>query len=128
VVPKERVSVGGDEDFRSRFTGAVRVVTSQRIFLPKGMPSLLVPIDFIRGDENRRAVLPDLAERLQHVGGSQDVDLVGFQGVKIGIPDQRLSRKVENKIRTAPKDGFPDFPGIAQIADFVLKPIFELQL
>jgi hypothetical protein len=92
------------------------------------MPSFLVPIDFIRGDENRRAGVPDLAECLQHVGGSQGIDLVRFQGVKIGIPNQRLSRKVENKIRTAPKDGFPDFSAIAEIAEFVLKPILELQL
>jgi hypothetical protein len=35
---------------------------------------------------------------------------------------------VENKIRAASKDGFPYFSGIAQIADFVPKPILELQL
>jgi hypothetical protein len=35
---------------------------------------------------------------------------------------------VENKIRTASKDGFSDFSGIAQIAEFVPKPILKLQL
>jgi hypothetical protein len=39
-----------------------------------------------------------------------------------------LSRKVEHKIRTASKDGFSNFSGIAHIADFVPKPILELQL
>jgi hypothetical protein len=72
--------------------------------------------------------VPQLSERLQHVGGSQGVDFVGFQRTKIGIPDQRLSRKVENKIRTASKYGFSDFSGIAQIADLVLKPILKLEL
>jgi hypothetical protein len=92
------------------------------------MPSLLVPIDFIRGDENRRAGVTQRPQCFEHMGGAHGIDLVRFQGVKIGIPDQRLSRKVENKIRTAPKDGFPDFPAIAEIAEFVLKPILELQL
>jgi hypothetical protein len=90
------------------------------------MPSLLVPIDFIRGDENRRAGVPQLAERLHDVGGSQGVDLVGFQGAKIGIPNQRLCCKVKHKIRTASGDGLPNLPGIAQIAEFVPKPILEL--
>jgi hypothetical protein len=62
------------------------------------------------------------------VGGSQGVDLVGFQRAKIGIPDQRLSSKVEHKIGTASKDGFSNFSGIAQIADFMPKPMLELQL
>jgi hypothetical protein len=35
---------------------------------------------------------------------------------------------VQHKIRAAPKDGFPDFSAIAEIAEFVLKPILELQL
>jgi len=92
------------------------------------MPSLLVPIDFIRGDENRRAGVAQLTERLQHVGGSQSVDLVGFQRSKIGIPDQRLCREVEHKIRAASKDGFSDFPGIAKIAEFMPKPVLKFQL
>jgi hypothetical protein len=87
VVPKERVPIRADENFGGRFTSAVGILSSQRILLPKGMPPLLVPIDFIRGDENRCAGVLDLSERLQHVGGSQDVDLVGFQRAKIGIPD-----------------------------------------
>jgi hypothetical protein len=94
----------------------------------KRVPLFFVFVDFVRGDENRRAGVAHLAECLQHVGGPQGVDLVGFQGVKIGITDQRLSRKVEDKIRPAPKDGFPDFSAIAEIAEFVLKPILELQL
>jgi hypothetical protein len=125
---EKRVSIRADENFGGRFTGTIGILPSQRILLPKGMPSLLVPIDFIRGDENRRAGVAQLTECLQHVGGSQSVDLVGFQRSKIGIPDQRLSRKVEHKIRTTSKDGFPDFRGIAQIAEFVPKPILELQL
>ena len=63
--------------------------------------------------------MPQTSERLQHVGGSQGINFVGFQRTKIGIPNQRLSRKVENKIRTASKDGFSDFSGIAEIAEFV---------
>jgi hypothetical protein len=35
---------------------------------------------------------------------------------------------MENKIRTASKNGFSDFPGIAEIANFVPKSIIELQL
>jgi hypothetical protein len=122
------VPIRANENFGGRFAGTIGILSSQRILLPKGMPSLLVPIDFIRGDENRRAGVAQLTERLQHVGGSQSVDFVGFQRTKIGITDQRLSRKVEHKIRAASKDGFPYFPGIAQIADFVPKPILELQL
>jgi hypothetical protein len=119
VALKKGVPIRADENFGGRFAGTIGILSSQRILLPKGMPSLLVPIDFIRGDENRRAGVPQLAERLHDVGGSQGVDLVGFQGAKIGIPNQRLSRKVENKIRTASKDGFSDFSGIAEIAEFV---------
>jgi hypothetical protein len=92
------------------------------------MPSLLVPIDFIRSHENCRAWVPQISESLQHVGCSQGVDFVSFQRAKIRIPNQRLSRKVEYKVRTASKDGFPDFSGIAQIAEFVPKAIFKLKL
>jgi len=72
--------------------------------------------------------VPQISERLQHVGCSQGVDFVGFQRAKIRIPNQRLSRKVEHEIRTASKDGFPDFFGIAQIAEFVPKAILKLKL
>jgi hypothetical protein len=107
------VPIRANENFGGRFAGTIGILSSQRILLPKGMPSLLVPIDFIRGDENRRAGVAQLTERLQHVGGSQSVDLVGFQRSKIRIPDQRLCGQVENKIRAASKDGFPYFSGIA---------------
>jgi hypothetical protein len=33
---------------------------------------------------------------------------------------------VKHKIRTASDDGLPNLPGIAQIAEFVPKPILEL--
>jgi hypothetical protein len=126
VALKKGVPIRADENFGGRFAGTIGILSSQRILLPKGMPSLLVPIDFIRGDENRRAGVPQLAERLHDVGGSQGVDLVGFQGAKIGIPNQRLCCKVKHKIRTASGDGLPNLPGIAQIAEFVPKPILEL--
>jgi hypothetical protein len=70
--------------------------------------------------------MSQISERLQHVGSAQGVDFVGFQRAKIRITNQRLSRKVENKIRTASKDGFPYFHGIAEIAEFVPKSIFKL--
>jgi hypothetical protein len=123
---KKGVPIRADENFGGRFAGTIGILSSQRILFSKGMPFLLVSIDFIRGDENRRAGVQDLAERLQHVGSSQGIDLVGFQWAKIGIPDQRLCREVEHKIRTASKNRFPDFPGIAQITEFVPKPILEL--
>ena len=116
---KKGVPIRADENFGGRFTGTIGILSSQRIPFSKGMPFLLVSIDFIRGDENRRAGVPHLAEGLQDVGGSQGVDFVGFQGAKIGIPDQRLCCKVKHKIRTASKDGFSDFSSIAEIAEFV---------
>jgi hypothetical protein len=116
---KKGVPIRADKNFGGRFAGTIGILSSQRIPFSKGMPFLLVSIDFIRGDENRRAGVPHLAECLQHVGSSQGINLVGFQRAKIGIPDQRLCRKVEHKIRAASKDGFPNFPGIAQIAEFV---------
>ena len=128
MASEKRVPIRADENFGGRFTGTVGILSSQRILLPKGMPSFLVPIDFIRGDENRRAGVAHLSECFQHVGGSQGVDLVGFQRAEIGIADQRLCRKVEHKIRATSKDGFPDFRSIAQIAEFVPKPLLELQL
>jgi hypothetical protein len=128
VALEKGVPIRANENFGGRFAGTIGILSSQRILLPKGMPSLLVPIDFIRGDENRRAGVAQLTEGLQHVGGSQSVDLVGFQRAEIGIPDQRLCCKVEHKIRATSKDGFPDFRGMAQIAEFVPKPILELQL
>jgi hypothetical protein len=128
VALEKRVPIRADENFGGRFAGTIGILSSQRILLPKGMPSLLVSVNLVCSHKNCRAWVPQISERLQHVGGSQGVHFVGFQRTKIGITDQRLSRKVEHKIRAASKDGFPYFPGIAQIADFVPKPILELQL
>ena len=123
------VPIRANENFSGRFAGTIGILSSQRILLPKGMPSLLVPIDFIRGDENRRAGVPHLAERLQDVGGSQGVDSRRFPRGEDRNPGPAavLQGEAQNQGRLRTMD-FRTFAGIAQIAEFVPKPILELQL
>ena len=74
-------------------------------------------VAFVRRDENRRARLFEIPERLQQMQRAHGVDVKCFARARVGFPDQRLGRQVKNKIRFALADRLAQNVRLLNVAD-----------
>jgi hypothetical protein len=65
MILKKRMAIGGNDQLRRRFAGAVRITSAQRIGLAVAVVPFAVFVAFVGGDENRRARFWRNPERLQ---------------------------------------------------------------
>ena len=115
-VREERATVGGSDQFRATFGGAVGIVATHGVFFAVGVEPFAVLVAFIGGDDDTGAWVISDADGVEHVGGSHDVGGKSFHRDVEREPHERLGREVEDKIGANPFDGFDEKLAVSDIS------------
>ena len=105
-VREERAAVGGSDQFRATFGGAVGIVATHGVFFAVGVEPLAVLVAFVGGDDDAGARVVCNPDGVEQMDGSHNIGGKGFHRDVEREPHERLGSEVEDKIGANPFDGF----------------------
>ena len=96
---EKTAAITGDDQLHASFAGAVRVVAAHWIGFAAGAVKSDIFVAFVAADRNHGLDRRGSAHRLQHIDGSNDVDLKSDVRFPVAAPNQRLSGEMKNDFR-----------------------------
>ena len=91
-------AVGGGDVLLPRLGGRVRVVAAERVVLGEAPAGAVVAVALVARDDDDRARLAVVAQRLEHLGRARRVHRERLDGALEAGPDERLGGEVEDDL------------------------------